>query len=362
MANEKILSICIPTYNRANLLNRLLKNLEAELLDIHDVVEICISDNCSTDETQQVCLDWQKKLPLIYSKTSENIGYDRNVLRVTKMAHGKYIWFMGDDDLVLQGSVKKLVAYLANVDLGAVYLNHFFRNQWILNFDFKDFRVFRKEELKIPLNLSFGGGICLNRLVVFDVIDNLIEEREGRLYKKNFGNFVFHDFVHTYLFLACLSQHGYMGIAPLIGMEYMTNSDIISYKKKLYLELLLFVFILEMKKYYPWFREIAGGKVRLKSHFARLAIVLEDPSLEDLYYINYNVLLKLLALEKNPIYYAIVKFSEMSRKLSCLKSFWIILHKIVRSRFYAKLNSEQDQNEVLAKNAEYLIHRAKELM
>ena len=361
MINKKILSICIPTYNRANLLNRLLGMLESELLDIHDDVEICISDNCSTDGTQKVCLDWQKKLPLIYSKTSENLGYDRNALNVIKMAYSKYLWFMGDDDLVVKDSVRKLVASIANVDLGVVYLNSFFRNQWVLNFDFKDFCIFRKEELKIPLNLSFGGGICLNRLVVLDIIDNLIEEREGKLYKKNFGDFVFHDFIHTYLFLECLVKHGFVGIAPLIGMEYMSGLGV-SYKKKFYLELLMLAYILEMKKYYPWFNEDVAGKFSLKSHFARLAIVIEDSSLEAEYCTNYNALLELLAIEKKPIHIAIVKFSEMSRKLPFLRWFWIILYKIVQGKFCAKFNSEQDQNVILTENFAYLIHRTNELL
>ena len=361
MTNEKILSICIPTYNRASLLNRLLGILETELLDIHDIVDICISDNCSTDETQQICLEWQKKLPIVYSKNLENIGYDRNVLNVTKMVNSKYLWFMGDDDLVVNGSVKKLVRDIANVDVGVVYLNQFFRNQWVFDFDFKDFRIFKKEELKLTLNSSFGGAICLNRLVVFDIIDNLIEVRDGKLYKKNFGNFVFHDFVHTYLFLECLLRHGYIGIAPLSGMEYMASAEV-SCSRKFYTEFLMVVHILEIKKYYPWFKEEINKKIRLRAYLSRLAIVNEDPSFEDIYYASYNALLKVLALEKKPIQAIIVKLSEMSRKLPLLKSFWIIMHNIMRRKFAIKLNPKQEQCDLRTESIRYLIHRAKELM
>ena len=51
MASEKILSICIPTYNRATVLDRLLENLELEIKDVSERLEICVSDNGSNDDT-----------------------------------------------------------------------------------------------------------------------------------------------------------------------------------------------------------------------------------------------------------------------------------------------------------------------
>ena len=55
MANTPILSICIPTYNRADILNKSLYILTSnEAFD--DQTEVVIVDNCSTDHTPSVTL------------------------------------------------------------------------------------------------------------------------------------------------------------------------------------------------------------------------------------------------------------------------------------------------------------------
>lgn len=102
-----ILSICIPTYNRANLLRSQLKTLELALSNISAAsYEIVIRDNASTDETQSVIDGFAQNLPISSKKNSVNIGAVRNVLTITEDAVGKYIWLLGDDDLVIQNAFK----------------------------------------------------------------------------------------------------------------------------------------------------------------------------------------------------------------------------------------------------------------
>ena len=48
---NKLLSLCIPTYNRADILKETLTKLVLEPAFILGRVEICISDNASTDHT-----------------------------------------------------------------------------------------------------------------------------------------------------------------------------------------------------------------------------------------------------------------------------------------------------------------------
>ena len=52
MNKNKLLSICIPTFNRANLLNNLLNSIDIANIDA-SIVEVCISDNNSTDNTKE---------------------------------------------------------------------------------------------------------------------------------------------------------------------------------------------------------------------------------------------------------------------------------------------------------------------
>ena len=46
-----LLTIGIPTYNRAKFLRRLLEQLRTELAGLDGQVEVLVSDNASTDDT-----------------------------------------------------------------------------------------------------------------------------------------------------------------------------------------------------------------------------------------------------------------------------------------------------------------------
>ena len=60
MTNNRILlSICIPTYNRASTLEQTLRNI-TEKPEIDDRVEINESHNASTDHTRQVLTQYPK--------------------------------------------------------------------------------------------------------------------------------------------------------------------------------------------------------------------------------------------------------------------------------------------------------------
>ena len=54
MDKQPLLSVCIPTYNRSTFLQEALMNLLDNQKTCEFCVEILISDNCSTDETESV--------------------------------------------------------------------------------------------------------------------------------------------------------------------------------------------------------------------------------------------------------------------------------------------------------------------
>ncbi len=109
--NNIQLSICIPTYNREKYLKDLLDCILNQLKDIEDgIVEICVSDNSSTDNTQSMMLEYQQKYNNItYFRWDKNMGADMNYLKVVEIAHGKYCWFFGSDDLMVDGAIKKML-------------------------------------------------------------------------------------------------------------------------------------------------------------------------------------------------------------------------------------------------------------
>ncbi|MDD5181726.1 MAG: glycosyltransferase family 2 protein [Candidatus Nanoarchaeia archaeon] len=111
--NVPVLSICIPTFQRKNALEQTLHGLvESENLAAGKL-EICISDNGSTDGTFEMLKRYEKKYKFIHiRKNPKNLGFDSNLLSSLKMARGRYCWGIGDDDTVVPENIQKFVRLL----------------------------------------------------------------------------------------------------------------------------------------------------------------------------------------------------------------------------------------------------------
>ncbi len=120
-----LLTIAIPTYNRASFLDRCLKYLFDQLseLPLSDLLELIVSDNCSTDNTREVVESYKTKgLTMVYVRNEQNMGPDFNINQCYKMATGKYVVAFGDDDVWLQGSLKFIFHILQEGEWGVVHL------------------------------------------------------------------------------------------------------------------------------------------------------------------------------------------------------------------------------------------------
>ena len=128
MNNNKILSICIPTYNRADCLKQCLESITSQFIlpELIHKVEVVISDNASTDATEIVAKEFVSKFSnFSYSKNPENLGFDRNALLLVEKAKGEFVWFLGDDDALFPGSI----SYLLN-QIGQQRFNYCVVNFW----------------------------------------------------------------------------------------------------------------------------------------------------------------------------------------------------------------------------------------
>lgn len=101
----KMLSICIPTYNGENHIGALLTSILEQINDGNrEKIEICISDNCSKDDTQTVIFEIMKKyqdVTIKYNRREETCNSAENFVEVVKMSSGLYSNLIGDDDIVL---------------------------------------------------------------------------------------------------------------------------------------------------------------------------------------------------------------------------------------------------------------------
>jgi len=120
-----LLSICIPTYNRAHLLESALYSLAPQVKAASPDVELIVSDNCSTDNTREIVDRAREWGPIRYHRNAQNEGAARNILRLTnELATGEFAWVLCDDDLVRPDAVERVLTVLkAYPEVDYVFVN-----------------------------------------------------------------------------------------------------------------------------------------------------------------------------------------------------------------------------------------------
>jgi glycosyltransferase involved in cell wall biosynthesis len=117
--NQIILSICIPTFNRSNTLDHLLARVEKIKEFIGKEVEICISNNNSSDNTSKVIEKWQTLYPIVVNHNDVNIGFSGNMKKLLEMSNGRWSCFLGDDDLLVPENICDLLKILTQISSSA---------------------------------------------------------------------------------------------------------------------------------------------------------------------------------------------------------------------------------------------------
>jgi len=122
---EYLLSILVPTFNREKFLERLLVELSRQIKEegCREMVQVIIADNASSDNTRLVIeafLCCNKNFSCIWHST--NLGAEHNLMSLLGLASGKYLWFIGDDDLPVEGLIRHIVRYLPVASPSLLYL------------------------------------------------------------------------------------------------------------------------------------------------------------------------------------------------------------------------------------------------
>ena len=110
-SDKLLLSICIPVYNRAELLRETLEAVAGEKAFADGLVEIVISNNASTDHTPQVAMEFQQKYPdrVYYSELTEAIDTHFNFQNALSFGHGKFIKLQTDHSRFRAGDLDKFL-------------------------------------------------------------------------------------------------------------------------------------------------------------------------------------------------------------------------------------------------------------
>jgi hypothetical protein len=112
-----LLSIVVPTRERADVLAEAL----AALLSLRlENIEFVICDNASTDQTQEVVAQFGDPR-LRYFRSETRISMPENFERGLRLARGRYVMTMGDDDFIIEENLLLALEKAEREDVDLVY-------------------------------------------------------------------------------------------------------------------------------------------------------------------------------------------------------------------------------------------------
>lgn len=125
---QPLLSIAIPTFNRAQILDNSLGALLPQIQKAASEIEFIISDNASPDYTQEVISKYISQYPelnIISNIQPYNTGYYGNFKKCRELANGKYFWLLSDNEQLLGGVVDLLLTNLKqNSNTGTFFFDN----------------------------------------------------------------------------------------------------------------------------------------------------------------------------------------------------------------------------------------------
>ena len=125
---KPIYSICVPTYKRKDQIERLLKLFSGICGgegNLNKKVEICISDNNETDDTEAVVRRYmaERFLNIQYHRWGKNVGYDRNAMKAVSLASGAFLHLVSDEVSFTQDGLVEILDSLKKSGIDGIYLD-----------------------------------------------------------------------------------------------------------------------------------------------------------------------------------------------------------------------------------------------
>ena len=231
-SNKKILlSIGIPTWNRSIELSNCLESIIVQLLsnsELIDLVEIIIANNASTDTTRvdtKKLISKHSQINISYIEHNFNKGFDKNLDSIFKKSKGEFVWIMGDDDALIEGSLIKVTNQINknNPDLGILFANYKSFDSDLLNEIFYEDLFFRKLN-NSKLFSNYVDMYKFTNMLGFSLIStNIISKKLWNIYveKSIEKSLIIHSYVQFEIFTR--NYNIYIFKEPLV--KYRTNNN-----------------------------------------------------------------------------------------------------------------------------------------
>ncbi len=104
--SDKLVSICIPTYNGGKFIRETLESIKALT---YDNIEVIVTDDCSADDTLDICREYDFVKIFVNEERQGLVG---NWNMAVSKSSGYYIKLIGQDDLLAPASITRQVEAL----------------------------------------------------------------------------------------------------------------------------------------------------------------------------------------------------------------------------------------------------------
>ena len=120
----KKISFVIPTYNGQEFLADTIEAILSQ--GMNDKIEVVLCDDVSTDKTFEIAKKYSELYTNVKSfRNEENLGMDRNFEKTVTHATGEFIWFCGQDDIIGEGGIAKILSVLESDEtIDFIYANY----------------------------------------------------------------------------------------------------------------------------------------------------------------------------------------------------------------------------------------------
>lgn len=150
-------SVCVMTYNQSKYIRQCIESLIEQDCDFK--YEIIVSDDCSTDGTQEIIKELYQKFPdrIQMFLQEKNIGVKNNYLFLHKQAKGEYIAHVDGDDYYFQNKLRLQAKFLDDnkecnivwhpmlLDINSCIVNGYLQSK----IDFTDMKFFRRDIIQL---------------------------------------------------------------------------------------------------------------------------------------------------------------------------------------------------------------------
>lgn len=135
-----LLTVVIPTYNRANDLKECLSYVIPQVMAHKDKVHIYISDNASTDNTKEVVKGIMADYPdiITYFCQKVNLTASPNFDDAVHRVNSEYVYMLSDDDFI----VPECITFLLNCIKEYPDVAYFYLNQYVADEEMQGAKLF----------------------------------------------------------------------------------------------------------------------------------------------------------------------------------------------------------------------------